>query len=369
MESRNKAWIGVVLVIVIIAIVIGFAQHKKTAVDVSQKSGPVTTINAAALLSLTGDAAADSQQMERGIDLAKMDLAKEGITLNMDIEDDNTDPVKSVTALQKIISTEKPEFLIGPSWSFLGSADSDLIVDNNIPDFQPADTSEFVISKSYKQLFFGSPKVAYKQPLVEQFLKENNVKSVLILDDTDDWGTTHKEMFDKAVADAGVNVVGDVQLPVGQFDTIVPVLAKYKNQKIDAILWSGYEEGASLLLQKYKQYGYTSLILGDRAMLGDTTYDAAKENGKVSMIVTSHTAEFVAKYKAVYGTDPNPYADSAYDGVMMMVQAIQKVGDDPNAMIAYLKNPAFSYKGYHTTYQFDDHGDFQNSTWLLQKVQ
>lgn len=364
MNSQISKWIAGIVGIVIVIVLILVLGHNP------QKSPlNISTIQAAAILSLTGPAAGDSEEIKRGIELAKADLEKQGIVLDITIEDDSTDPVKSVNALQKILATEKPTFLIGPVWSFLGNAVAPQIVVENIPTYQPANTSEFITSENFGPLFFGFPKISEKQKLTEQFLRDNNTKTVLIATDSDTWGITHKAMYEKAAAAVGATIIGNEILKPGDVSVIDPLLAKYKNNQPDAILLSdGYDNVDNVFLKRYKQYGYTSKVLGDKSMLARDNKEMAKENGNISILVLVPNPDFVAKYKSVYGVDPNPYADSAYDGVMMMAQAVQKVGTDSSAIIQYLKSPSFKYKGYQTTYTFDPKGDVAGSLWRMQEV-
>lgn len=365
MKSTRRYWIlGIVILVVVLVAVLVAHNFKKN--EPKQDS----TIHAAAILGVTGPASLDSEEIKRGIELAQADLAKEGIILDMTIEDDNTNPVKTVTAFQKILTTQRPAFLIGPVWSFLGNAIAGQIAEEHIPTYQPANTSEFITSNDFGPLFFGFPKISSKQALTEQFLRDHQIKTVLIATDSDTWGIAHKAMYEKAARNVGVTIIGNEVLVPGDVSVINPLLSKYRNNQPDAILLSdGYDSVDNVFMKRYIQYGYRSYVLGDKSMLARDNKDMALKIGKISILVLVPSPEFVSKYKEKYGVDPNPYADSAYDGVMMMVQAIREVGTDSSAIISYLKNPSLKYKGYQTTYAFDENGDMVGSLWKLKEIQ
>ena len=58
------------------------------------------TVNFGAVLALTGYASNEGNALKNGTELAKMMLAKEGITMNVEYYDDNTDPKKSIAGVQ-----------------------------------------------------------------------------------------------------------------------------------------------------------------------------------------------------------------------------------------------------------------------------
>ncbi len=99
-----------VAVVAVVALAIVATKHQ---------TGPTEAIRIGAVLGLTGDAAQDGLSIKRGIELAKADLAKEGIVVEIEYQDDKTDPKQTVSALQYLLSTNRPQAIIGPTWSFL----------------------------------------------------------------------------------------------------------------------------------------------------------------------------------------------------------------------------------------------------------
>ena len=79
-------------------------------------------IRMGAVLSLTGQGATDAEEMRRGIELARTDLAKRGIAVDVVYEDDATDPKRTVAAFEKLARVDQVDFVVGPTWSFLGDA-------------------------------------------------------------------------------------------------------------------------------------------------------------------------------------------------------------------------------------------------------
>jgi branched-chain amino acid transport system substrate-binding protein len=76
--------------------------------------------------------------------------------------------------------------------------------------------------------------------------------------------------------------------------------------------------------------------------------------------------EFAAKYRVKYGHEPRIYADRAYDGLMLLVDGLMKKDVD-ESLVNYLHNKT-NYKGYATTYSFDEKGDIRGGEWVVERL-
>ena len=93
MKTKN-----ILLTILAIAVLAGGFYFFKG----NNSSAPVSvnkTVKVGAVLALTGYAAIDGGNIKDGIELAKTDLQKEGITLNVEYYDDATDPKQTVAGV------------------------------------------------------------------------------------------------------------------------------------------------------------------------------------------------------------------------------------------------------------------------------
>lgn len=368
MQNNNskKVWGILGIIIIVILVIVSVNTSKKNKAKVIES----TEVNVGVVLGFTGDAAQDSEEMKRGIEMAKTDLEKEGYKVNLNYQDDGTDPKKTVLAVQNMISINRPDFVVGPAWSFLGSAASDIFTQNKLISYQPADTSEYVTSKDYTYHLFGAPKLEKKSQELEKFLSENTFKNALIISMNIEFEQVNRKVYEEALTKKGITMLPTEVIQYGQDISIDTILAKYKNNQPDLILLAaGFEGSSNMLLKKYKQYGYDSTILGDVILSYRSAGDLAREIGKVYMFKTQHNQEFINKYKSVYGTDPGNYSDSAYDGTMQLVKAFVEKGKNTDEVLKHLRSDSYKYKGYQTDYSFDERGDIQSSTWKIEKVQ
>ena len=115
----------------------------------NENKAPVTTVateksvNVGAVLALTGYAAIEGENIKDGIELAKADLKKEGINLNVEYYDDATDPKKTITGVS-YMNGKGIKTIFGPTWSYQISAALPVIAQNSMTAII-ADTSSDVV--------------------------------------------------------------------------------------------------------------------------------------------------------------------------------------------------------------------------------
>lgn len=364
---KNKWLVGAVIVIIIVGILVYLKQNQKV-------SNSGETIRIGAVLGLTGQAATDSLNIKRGLDLAKSDLAKKGITVDINYQDDNADAKKTVSAVQFLISTYQPQAIVGPVWSYLEDAAGPVIATNKIVAYAPADTSEFVSARSPYN-FRGAPQNALIRQPVADWLRANNKKRVAIIVDKAAFGASVEAPYRSAANDAGASVAYSEEIPTFSSDPVglvTAALLKAKSANADVILWSGYEPESAALIKKKAELGLANvpvIAIGNTlvSLLSRNAVNANELKG-VYHISVPHNPDFVQKFKAVYGEAPGDYADRAYDGLMIIVNAIrnasQKNGD---SIAAYIREDTH-YQGYGGLYEFNENGDVKGGTWVIQPI-
>ena len=360
-----KKYIITLIVIVLIIGIYSFNNKSKAPTN-SQ------IIKIGAVLGLTGYAANDSLNVKRGLELAKEDLAKKGVIVDINYQDDKTDPKQTVSAIQYLLATYHPQAVIGPIWSFLEEAGGPVLASSKIISYAPADTSEFVSVKS-PYLFRGAPLNALLVKPISKWLKDNNKTRVAIIVSNEGWGTSIQMPFIQAAKDAGATIVVNEAIQTGSSDTtsISIIMTKIKATKADVILITGYDESITAIAKNREAMGINATIIAAGAVYpslvsrGNISQNQAKD---AYFIVAKISDDFVTKFKAKYGEHPGSYADRAYDGLMILVEAIEKnKGEDSDAVSKHLHDKT-NYKGYGGTYNFNDNGDIAGGEWIIEPV-
>lgn len=325
-------------------------------------------IKIGAIISQTGAAATDGETIQRALELAKDDLAKENIAVEIEYQDDHTNPVDSVSAAQKIL-LDKPQAIIGPTWSFLVDAATPTLVQAKMTSYVPAVTSEILTVKNPYALY-GTIKNAQKVAPLTDWIKTHNKKSVAILTSKDAWGDSHLAAYKEAAAQAGAHVVFAEQFAFGGETTgMATALTKIKAAGADVILWTGYDDGAAILLNKKNALKLNIPVVGTDGLKiavsrGNATIAPTDE---IYTFYTQTSSEFARKFSAKYGRAPGTYADSSYDGLILLARAIAKNSDNAANLTEKIRSGE-AYKGYQTTYAFDSHGDISGGEWKLEQL-
>jgi branched-chain amino acid transport system substrate-binding protein len=353
-----------VISLVILAIIVLLLGVKS-----SYKPTASKTINIGAVVSLTGYAAVDGMNIKNGMDLAVADLKKEGVDIKITYEDDGTDPKQSVSAINKLLAIEKPSVLVGPIWSFLIDAALPVINKEKIVTFVPSSSSEVVNGKS-PYIFYGTYKNAQEiEPLVKLF-KEKSVKNVAIVVSNDSWGESHRLPFISSVEMIGGNIVVEEKINYGSDKEVIPtIVTKIIKSNADIVLWTGYDEAGTILIKKLQEQNYSKTVVAAGSVMRGLVRRGTvnlRPNDQIYNINIPMDESFRAKYIAAYKQEPGISADSAYDGVMILVKGIRagKKGDD---LAKYLRDNVV-YKGYLGTYDFDESGDIIGGQWVIERL-
>lgn len=353
--------VGVIVVVVLLIIII-----KNIGKNSISNDKPIVI---GAVISQTGYAAVDGMNIKNGMDMAVEDLKKEGVNVKIVYEDDSTDPKQTVSAINKILLTEKPDAMVGPIWSFLIDAALPVINQNKIVTFVPSASSEVVNGKS-PYIFYGTYKNIEEAGPLADFLQVNKVKNVAVVVSNDSWGASHIKGFTKAVEMAGGKVVIEEKISFGSDKDVMPtVVAKIIKANPDAVLWTGYDEAATILTKRLQEQNYTKPIVAAASIMKGLVNRGIinpRSNDQIYTINIPMDEGFRAKYIAKYNQEPGISADSAYDGVMMLVKGIRegKKGDD---LAKYLRD-GFTYKGYLGNYDFDEFGDVIGGKWVIKRL-
>lgn len=143
-----------------------------------------------------------------------------------------------------------------------------------------------------------------------------------------------------------------VELSYEEGDTsFTAQLEQIRALKADAVFTYGNERESALILRQMRQMGMDQWFLGSDRMVTEEFLDIVGPNhGKVAAGFpydpTStdpvHTG-FVADFRATFGEEPETYAAHAYDGMTMLIRAIEQAGLNR----ALIRDSLAAVKTYH----------------------
>lgn len=323
-------------------------------------------INISAILSLSGFAASDGQTVQRAMDMAVEDLKAEGIDVNIHYHDDQTETRHAVTAAQFVLSSEKPDAVIGPLWSFLGRATFPILDKAGMLTISPVSTSE-VTTYSGSCIHYTAPKFIQQSKAVSYWLRQRKAKTAAILTTTDPWGDIFLAAVRAGLAEANVKEIHlESTHYVGYEQAFERFIQNVQKNKPDVAFVTNVEAGDHYLVKRWRERKVETPIVGTTDLVSVFQFSGEKiiAGDDFSGIVTDVPAEFRSRFEQRYGTPPRTFGDRAYDSIKMLVHTIRNA---PAAeRCSFLRH--LTFRGMSSTYTFDDHGDTRLQEWHVRQI-
>ena len=360
MKQNTIISVIVIGLIIVIALVLGSNKKPNTSDKVIRIGAP---------LSLSGVASQDGENIKNGMELAKQELAAKGTTVEILYQDDKTDTKETVSAINYLIS-QKVDGVVGPTWSFLVEAGLPILEAHGITAVLPATTSE-VVTTGKENSFELAPKNAFKEVQITKYLQDNpDKKRIAVIVDNTSWGQSNLVAIKAAAEKTSREIVIEEKFAWGsEADSMRTLGTKVNAMNPDVVMTSmDSEEGIVIMVQNLSRYSQDFDILA-----GSTTFIRMFNEKKITVPADSrlyvlepkNSPRFIENYKKMYGRAPGAYADTGYDGLMLLVNAIQNKKDSETTS-QYIKRT--SYQGILKTYEFDEKNDVKEGEWVLNKI-
>ncbi len=297
--------------------------------------------------SLTGTAATFGISTDNGIKMATEEQnAKGGIAgvpIRVVVEDDQSKAEEAATAVNKLLSRDRPVAILGEVSSSRTLAAAPLAQAAGVPMISPSSTSpkvtqvgDYIFRTCFIDPFQGTAiaKFAYTS---------KGVRKVAILKDVkNDYSVGLAQFFSETFTQMGGTVIGEEAYSEADVDFKAQLTSMIALQP-EALFVPGYYTEVGLIARQARELGFTGLLLG-----GDG-WDSSKlvEIGGEAIIgnyFTNHYSvddpnpevqAFIAKYQAKYGEKPDGLAALGYDSARILYQSMEAVAADP-AMLAGL---------------------------------
>jgi branched-chain amino acid transport system substrate-binding protein len=295
---------------------------------------------------VTGEAATFGVSTKNGIMLAAEEWnAKGGLFNNRKVriifEDDKGDPAEGATVYTKLIQQDNVVAIIGTVMSKVTLAGAPIAQAAGIPMISPTSTNEMVTKVGdyiYRACFIDPFQGTVGANFAFRDLGAR--RAAALFDIGNDYTKGLAENFRNQFLKLGGQVVAFEGHPFGATD-FKAQLTKILAGKPDVLYLSDYYNDVGLIAKQARELGFTGPMVGgdgwdspDLVKIGGTAVD----NG----FFTNHYAaadprpivqDFVKKYKAKFGAEPDALATLAYDAANIMFDAIKRAGSTKGSAI------------------------------------
>lgn len=315
---------------------------------------------------LTGGAAAYGKSEEEGVRLAVEEINKKGdFPIDLLVEDTKAVPADSMNATKKLIQ-EKVSLIIGPMTSNEAKAAGPIIQNAKVPSLEISVTAENITDIGDCIFRNSVPESKNIPQTVKKTHKLLGYKTAAILYAHDnEQHVTAQKYFRKTMEEEGVQVI-DVETFGSKDSEYSAQLTNIQHKAPDVIVVCSYYQEGSRILKKMREMGMDQPVLGDNGFVSPELgkmAGAAADNVYVSSMWSADRKDekvqkFVENYTKAYGRAPDQFAASAYDGVYMAMDAMQRAGTTTDHKkirdaLAQMKD----FKGVCGTFSFDEKRD------------
>ncbi|KKT43173.1 MAG: LivK2 [Candidatus Wolfebacteria bacterium GW2011_GWE2_44_13] len=330
-------------------------------------SGEVVKIGVA--LPLTGENSIYGESGKRGAELAAEKANKENSTkIELVFEDDQMDPKRTVSVVQKMLTVDKVSGLVSMS---SGQALAACPLAEQAKVIAVTTGSAPSISNCGEYTFRMFPSDINQAKEMAKLLTGKGFKRVAVIYINNDYGKGLVEEFKKEFQ-------GDIvaiESHGAKESNFRSQLAKIKGANPDVIVAFSYiPEGYSLLKQKIEmrmaQPIFTSEGFKDESLFANVATKALESLRIIFVAQFSgkETQTYKARHVEKYGQDPGIYSDFIYDGVLAIAAAMQECASDDRGCI---KDAMYrtNFEGATGIISFDANGDIKDKPYQLYKVE
>ena len=303
-----------------------------------------TEIVVGEFVSLTGATASFGQSSDKGTRMAIDEINAEGGVLGkkirLVIEDDQSKAGESATVVRKLISRDKVVALLGEVASSRSLEAAPIAQQKKIPMISPSSTNPKVteVGDYISRVCFIDP---FQGTALSKFALSRGWKRMAILADVkQDYAVGLAEFFRKHLTENGGEIVADQSYSSWDKDFRAQLTSIAATQP-DAILLAGYYNEAGLIASQARELGLTMPLLGGDGWDSPSLIEVAGPAVEGCFMSNHFSGEdpspviqnFIAKFRELYGHEPDALAALGYDSARILADALRRAGTtDPEPL-------------------------------------
>jgi branched-chain amino acid transport system substrate-binding protein len=291
---------------------------------------------------LTGEGATYGESMRRGFDLAFQGDPQ----FKLIYEDDKLLPKEGVAAINKLISSDKVQVVLGSAASGVTLAMAPIAEKNRVILISSISTSDN-LRNSGEYVFRNVPRNEIQGITAATFLFNNlGKKNVIIFKKNDEYANNLSSSFRRKFQELGGVVLLEDKYEPGTND-FKEVVAKFRDLQPQGVYVPGNYQEVALFLRQAYEGGLKATFIG-----GDGSYSPelialsrnAAEGSYYTIMAVRHNdyyKNFEKKFVQQYSREPDVYDAYAFEAASIVLSAVKEVGNDATKIKEYLLSHTF----------------------------
>ncbi len=266
--------------------------------------------------------------------------------------DDEGDPDTAARLVEKLISEDRVDFLLGPYSSFLTQGASAIAEKYGKIMIEGNGSAEPLFERGFQNLFAVlTPAVDYTQSAL-QLLAEKGAKTVVIAYEDTAFPTSVAEGAQRWAAEYGLELLGMETYPANVAD-VSGIMSKFKKLEPDIFVGGGHFNDAILFIRAAKELDFNPkamvITVGPsnpkliEEVGADAEYVIGPTQWEASMSYADDyfgaAADYAERYEELWGEPPTYQAAESTATALALHLAIEQAGSlDTDAVRAALRN-------------------------------
>ncbi|KKS39727.1 hypothetical protein A3E04_01890 [Candidatus Kuenenbacteria bacterium RIFCSPHIGHO2_12_FULL_42_14] len=356
---KKQIWIPILIIAVVIVGLVIFLPKSKKQVDKEP-------IKIGVILPLTGTSADAGQYVKSGLVMAEKEI-NDNLNLKYNVElffeDSQYKSEVAVTAINKLISVDKINYIIGEYGSSQTLAITPIAEQNKVILLTPASQAT-KITTAGDFIFRTQTTAKQEADFFSDFVyKAIGNKRLNILALNTDYGLSYIENFSSFYEKIGGNLGLSQTFDAKEVD-FRTILLKSKADKAEAVILTGNRNMNGLILKQIKELDLTFQLFATSVTEGKELLEIAGEQAEGLVYPYPFDAEsenfaqksFQERYQKIYGSKSEMLAANGYDTLSLLSYCFEKVGTE----VEKVKNCLYGvkdYQGASGVLSFDKNGD------------
>lgn len=328
--------------------------------------------------SMTGAQATFGKSTDNAIRLAIKERNAKGGVKGRQIElvtmDTAGKQTEAATVVNRLVNDEKVVAVLGEVASSLSMVGAPIAQKAKVPMISPSSTNPDVTDIGdyiFRVCFLDD----FQGWVAARFTFDNlgKKKAAILYDQGQAYSSGLADFYEKAFKEMGGEIVTKAAYTGGNLE-ISSQIQQLKSSGADAIFLPGYYSDAATIIRKSREAGITATFIGgdgwDSEELGKIAGNALDGNYFANhyspLEDRPEVKNFVTKYKAEFGAEPDGLAALGYDAALVLFDAMDRApslaGPDLRSAIAATKN----FTGVTGTFSIDAKRNAKKSAVIIE---
>lgn len=326
------------------------------------------------MIPTTGSEATAGKDMENAIKLAVTEINAAGGILGMNVKtitgDDGCDAQMATAAASKLVS-EDISAVVGGYCSGATLPTLKIYGDAQVPFVIAAANATTLIAANPGNAFQINSSGAEQATTAANLFASKGVKKLAIVNQGDSYSSDLAKLTKAQWESMGLEVVAFEVSNKGEQD-MSALVTKLKSKAPGAVFWTGYYGDGAGFIKQLRQGGYRNTIAVGDGSNSPKLIEVAGKAAEGVYATSNPTLEYMPaaksfgeSYVATYKHAPDAYGALAYDGMMLMADAMTRAGSADKAAVIKALAATKEYQGIAGPISFTEKNTLAKSNFVV----